>query len=424
MRQSICRRSSTSSHPSRSLRSAAIVVGLLAAGCGSESVRHDGFRESGYTLPPEITNPIGLPPGTISVVHSVCGEDFHDIHFGGPIAGVGDTLTTAGQRCKIAEVKTVWHHGAQHSCYRCDLTADDMLHNVMDLGCATDVTVWPVDEPGCHERPTEGGQSVGSTSVLTDIFTLAGIDSNGCASDPLELDDNPGWIEEHDPSGVLNVGGTRATFGFFITFEKNGATVEYFVLFSYDRLGEDLCATELFLWGPITRDGDGNIVGTPGLVIGAAVNGNGGLLDEVPIELADASNTIGGPSRPVQVGTHLPGKGCLECHNDDTIGADQTYPFPWDSTALNDGCDGGTGSGTDGSTGGGTEGGTYGFTTGVEPATDGGATGGWTTTGWTTTSSPTDGGDAGAGDSGSSPTSGTGGSGTGPEHTMVSGGWW
>ncbi|MCH9687025.1 MAG: hypothetical protein K0V04_36655 [Deltaproteobacteria bacterium] len=410
-----------------------MVLGLVATGCGGESSRHDGFRQSSYTLPPELTNPIDLPPGVVTSVNAACGDGFHDIHLGPPIANVGDTLTTAGNRCEIAEVKTVWWNGAQHSCYRCELTADDMLHNVMDLGCASDVTVWPVDEPGCHERPTEGGQGVGSTSVLTDIFTLAGINSSGCATDPLTLDDNPGWIEEHDPSGVLNEEGTRATFGFFITFQKNGTTVEYFVLFSYDRLGANLCATELFLWGPITRDGNGDIIGSPGLIIGAAVNGNGGLLDEVPIELADVSNTLGGDSRPVQVGTHLPGQGCLECHNDDSTGADQTYPFPWDSTSLNDGCDGGTSSGTTGDTDtDSTTGGTSGFTTGiVEDATDtwttgsstttssttgGSTTGGSTTGGSTTTSSTTN----------SSTTSGSGGDGGasgGPENVWVSGSW-
>jgi hypothetical protein len=410
---------------------------VLVTGCAGDSEGLVVFRDAPYTLPPELTNPLELPADQISVVHEECGPDFHYMHQGNPIFAPGKTFIVGNERCTVdaGGVKQEWFNGAWFACYRCKRSANEIFHNIMDLDGTTDVRIYPIVEPGCHQRPEDSSAS-SPTTVYTDIFAAVGIDTNGCASDPLSLgqageDDNaPGWIAEHDStnmaeeddSQVIKPGGSRATFGFFITFMRGTETVEYFVLFSYDRRGT-LCATEMFMWGPITRNADGDLTATPPLILGAAINAAGNLIDEVPIDLATASilyeeaATDPPEGRPVRVGTHLPGQGCLECHNGN--GGDQTVPFPWDTTvvALNGGCDDDDTDTDDSGTGGGTtDDGTSGLhDTGATSwsGTGGGETGnGGTTSGGGTSDGATSYGGTGGMTDGATSYGGTGGDAT------------
>jgi hypothetical protein len=150
-------------------------------------------------------------------------------------------------------------------------------------------------------------------------------------------------------SQVLNPGGTRSTFGYFIKARKEIETpqgtyvnkdVEFFVLFSYDtitRKGKDgkdevICATELFFFTPGFRNTANGIGSDPYLEDSFAVDKNGNVLTEVPLDLARVSNFPGEGERvnePVKPGLK-PKVGCMVCHEKNSDSYPQsTTPFPW-----------------------------------------------------------------------------------------------
>jgi hypothetical protein len=198
---------------------------------------------------------------------------------------------------------------------------------------------------------TKGDTTAGSyTAVDGGIFDaiLKRADIKPCESDPKDGKGKDGFIEYVSSSDVLNPGGTRSTFGYFIWNGAEGAlSADYFLLFSYDRIkvkqkdGSEkiICAFEVFKFGPFPHDRKpGEIhpeADPPEWVFGYAVNGDGCLLPEVPLELARVANFVGGDkNETVKSGVDEPkegedAKGCRKCHDRSDQPPSSTLPFPW-----------------------------------------------------------------------------------------------
>ena len=233
----------------------------------------------------------------------------------------------------------------------------------------TEFEIAPMVQKG---SPTPGAWTtpIQELGIFGGILARAGITPG--ASDPARLVGRPGFLELIGPaelvpdaaakpsywkgtSNVLNDGGTRATFGYFVKvgFGK-GLFEEYFILLSYDAIevypsgvpigaddrakgitGTPINAFEVFVFGPIPREGTSAHSTNPGalpLVEGMAVDINGRLLAEVPIALADVHNyhEERPEGTPVKPNVDTPGSGCLECHSRNPRGLPQsTSPFPW-----------------------------------------------------------------------------------------------
>jgi hypothetical protein len=225
------------------------------------------------------------------------------------------------------------------------------INDVLNAGLTSDtnatVEIAPMVKKGSSADPETGSfTKVDRKKIFDGIFSSAGIDP--CTSDPVDLKGHTGFLEYIKKSSVLNPGGTRSTFGFFIkvTFQPSGRSIEYFALFSYDKIkitGPDgtekvICATEFFVFGGITRK-DGVIQqNPPELEYGLAIDPTGTLLKEVPAGLAQVSN-FGGKDEhkgeTVKPGVEEPeegkeGTGCMTCHartaEDEP---ESTIPFPW-----------------------------------------------------------------------------------------------
>jgi hypothetical protein len=157
------------------------------------------------------------------------------------------------------------------------------------------------------------------------------------------LQGKDGFLEYVDDSSVVNDGGARSTFGFFIRLYDEGVPGvrpdgfrEFFVLFSYDmiklrgipavRPQQTIVATELFLFGTVHNGDAGQ------LMLGLAVGADGTLLPEVPIELAKVSKYKGEKDHKgetVKPGVSESGKGCMVCHSREDGMPQNTGPFPW-----------------------------------------------------------------------------------------------
>jgi hypothetical protein len=225
------------------------------------------------------------------------------------------------------------------------------INDVLNAGLTDDtnatVEIAPMVKKGSSADPeTASFTKVDRKKIFDGIFSRAGIDP--CTSDPVNLKGHTGFLEYIKKSSVLNPGGTRSTFGFFIkvTFQPSGRSIEYFALFSYDKIkitnpdGTEkvICATEFFVFGGITRK-DGVIQqNPPELEYGLAIDPTGTLLKEVPAGLAQVSN-FGGKDEhkgeTVKPGVEEPeegkeGTGCMTCHartaEDEP---ESTIPFPW-----------------------------------------------------------------------------------------------
>ncbi len=181
-----------------------------------------------------------------------------------------------------------------------------------------------------------------------------------CSPDPSALTMSPGYLKYHDAdktaSDVLNPGATRSTLGWYIT--TNTGDSAYFALFSYDKIvpasGVALCATELFLFGPmkimVTANppfmSDPNPPYPP--IDAMAINAAGCLLDAVPLALAKVKNlpepaqdgkNHDDPTEPVIPGIDLDLKAspsptpsptkCMLCHSGEPDIPQETVPFPW-----------------------------------------------------------------------------------------------
>ncbi len=204
------------------------------------------------------------------------------------------------------------------------------------------------------------GASGHADNIFTSMLKTSGI--NPCSTIPETLSGHPGFLDVIDFSMVLNPGGTRATFGYWLTANDGKA---WFVLFSYDHIdvnGACQCAEEVFLFGPMILDVNGvPVPNPPPLADGLAVNGDGKLLPAVPLTIADAFNYEGGgkyldgsKSKPkgtaVTPGVDENGKGCRLCHGTNVDEIPQaTRKFPWFAVPDPDGGapDGGD-AGTDG----------------------------------------------------------------------------
>jgi hypothetical protein len=224
---------------------------------------------------------------------------------------------------------------------------NDVLNADLTSDTEATVEIAPMAKKGSSADPDTGSfTKVDRKKIFDGIFSRAGIDP--CKSDPIDLKGHTGYLEYISKSSVLNPGGTRTTFGYFIkvTSQPSGRSIEYFALFSYDKIKftdkqgnpAEKCATEFFLFGGITRK-DGVIQqNPPELEYGLAIDPSGTLLPEVPIELAQVSN-FGGKedhkNETVKPGVEEPeqGKeptGCLTCHA--RVAEDEpesTIPFPW-----------------------------------------------------------------------------------------------
>ena len=238
------------------------------------------------------------------------------------------------------------------------LTADDLIVRQVDEISVNTI----LENPGgsdCSDPPTAiniapatsgnistpgTSETIEGTDVFQAILNKAGI--NACNSDPTDFcDENPGLIgtpitgEGDDVSEVLNPGGKRATFGFYITYFKCDQAYEYFALFSYDKVGEN-CAFEFFLFGPITRGDNGEPTSSP-LLQGLAINKDGIMLDEVPTNIAAEDNFFNGgiqdgvPPTPVTPGIGTAGQNCRSCHTKGNTTPDRTRPFPWSTATIN-----------------------------------------------------------------------------------------
>jgi hypothetical protein len=173
--------------------------------------------------------------------------------------------------------------------------------------------------------------------IFDAIFKRIGI--TPCDTDPKDLRGTDGFLEFEENSSVLNKGATRATFGYFIKATVGGQEVEYFALFSYDKItvkkdGKEVvvCATEFFLFGPFKRKADGSIDPDPAaLLFGLAIDKNGCLLPEVPLDLAKVKNFLDDhlATEPVRPGVAKDGEGCLVCHGRNDQFPQSTAPFPW-----------------------------------------------------------------------------------------------
>ncbi|HZI12836.1 MAG TPA: hypothetical protein VE153_20820 [Myxococcus sp.] len=283
-----------------------------------------------YVPPPELTNPLYLPPERLTAVQNICGSGFHYAALGECTSAVGSTFSVEGKQCTVTKTASANFGGLQHCCTSCQLNANSAFFNHLGLSGATNVQIAPTSQPGCN-TPGVYAPVNNPAGVYDAITSTAGI--NACTTNPVDLKGKPGFIEYTAPSEVLNEGGTRSTFGYYIQFTQGGKTVTYFVLFSYDKNKDGKCATELFLFGPVTPGQ------TPALVMGLAIDKDGNLLTEVPLDIADVTNFLGGNEpTPVKPGI-TPGQGCRECHKGATGSANRTRPFPWGGTPrkLDDG---------------------------------------------------------------------------------------
>lgn len=286
-----------------------------------ESLSTDGGGASGYVAPPELTNPLYLPPNQISAAQNICGAGAHFAELGACTTPVGNSFSISGKECKVKQASQVRYNGLPHCCTTCEVNANTAFNNFMGLGGATGIQIAPITQAGCDTPGTFTGVN-NPLGVYATIAAAAGMAPNSCDADPSKLKDRPGFIEFTEDSGVLNEGSSRATFGFFIQSVQNGQTVTYFTLFSYDKTSTGNCATELFLFGPVVPGQ------SPPLVMGLAIDKNGNLLAEVPPDIADVSNYLGGDPEPVKPGVS-PNQGCRACHTNANSGPNQTQPFPW-----------------------------------------------------------------------------------------------
>jgi hypothetical protein len=211
------------------------------------------------------------------------------------------------------------------------------LTEVLQVAAGDTVEIAPMVKKGSS---TPGKWSGVPNGIFDHILGVAGILPG--VSDPLKLKGHQGWLEEIRQSDVLNAGGVRATFGFFVRVnhivQEFKVPVEYFVLMSYDQIklkqtGKIINAFEFFLFGPIKRAGTitADLPDQPPLQLGLAIDNNGKLLPEVPLELAKVKNLL--PSEPADMpvtpGVSIDGKGCLQCHNGGDEFPNTTLPFPW-----------------------------------------------------------------------------------------------
>jgi len=164
-----------------------------------------------------------------------------------------------------------------------------------------------------------------SNDIFNSILQRAGITPG--VSSPNSLESSEGFLEAIEESQVVNKGGRRATFGYFIRAREGASrsevdenystrTNEFFLLFSYDWVRADekiLYAFEVFLFGPMQATGclsgslaepvprEQEVEDPPrllaGLAVGAQVSTRDGnryrLLQEVPLEIARVSNYKG-----------------------------------------------------------------------------------------------------------------------------------
>jgi hypothetical protein len=182
------------------------------------------------------------------------------------------------------------------------------------------------------------------------IFKRIGI--TPCDTEPDELKGKDGEQDfiETSTSEVLNPGGSRTTFGYFIKFKydlnydpKRPVPDEatYLALFSYDKIKFKelvklpICATEFFLFKYKGVNSRGE------LLSGLAIGSQGQRLKEVPLDLARVSNFLspGHKDETVKPSVYLgqgvaSGQGCMICHGGvpkHPVNAvpQYTLPFPW-----------------------------------------------------------------------------------------------
>lgn len=325
-----------------------------------------------YTPPEETYNPSRRPADAVTFVKQECGEDFHEAEAGACVGNaVGSVHYKDGMKCEVAAAITKPTAAGQTCCIKCNRSMDTAFHNRLDMAGATNVQIAPLVVQNGNSFGVAGEwTNVASPEVVFQaIRTRAGI---GIGANPQALANNTGAIEYLETSLVLNEGGKRTTFGFFFRFTKGGQTREYFTLFSYDAVG-NARATELFLFGPITRGCNGRpTANNPALLQGLAVADPAAnrpdfspLLDEVPSNVALVKNYVGDApaDETVKPGVHQANQGCRRCHATGDI-PDATNPFPWggnppnpvDEQGISD-CTGGGGAGTTGVGGAGGDGG-------------------------------------------------------------------
>jgi len=233
------------------------------------------------------------------------------------------------------------------------------LNNTLSLWIhpvkGTDIEIAPMIKAG---DPTPGRWSAVPNDLFNGILSRSGIVP--CVSDPMSMVDSDGkakpghdgLLQAIDASEVVNSSGTRSTFGWFVrvtqdTEDAEPQPFEFFILMSYDlvhdkKSGKDICAFEVFLFGPIPRVGSpaetwlhyGGIDTTLGapLLAGLVVNGDGKSLDAVPFEIARVRNYKNDAPADEQVrpGVVKQGEGCLRCHERETKRSpESTTPFPW-----------------------------------------------------------------------------------------------
>lgn len=206
--------------------------------------------------------------------------------------------------------------------------------------------------------PAVGGQydqpqaiswmSDGTDHIYSKILALSNI--TPCDTDPLDpaLVQSAGFLEQIEGSLVVNKGGSRATFLYYVKSPTALGHLWTTILFSYDRVvpdgGPPICASEVFIFagsnvrecGPPNEVLAGN---PPQLMEGLAVDARGCLLSEVPIELAHVSRYPGpfndgashtNSTETVKPGVQTNGFGCLLCHaHVDDQEPEHTKPFPW-----------------------------------------------------------------------------------------------
>lgn len=184
-----------------------------------------------------------------------------------------------------------------------------------------------VSKPGTYEL------SGSNDAIFSAILKNLSLDP--ASTDPASLKDKEGFIEYIPDSNVLNKGGKRATFGYYIRSVFN-LEQTYFMLFSYDRNGSarESAAFEVFLFGPFRQDKTTGFVPDPNpppLALGVAVDSTGVVLSQLPLTFARVSNFLGAEKgdEPVTGGVNKPDHGCLECHGRDDQFPQSTLPFPW-----------------------------------------------------------------------------------------------
>lgn len=228
---------------------------------------------------------------------------------------------------------------------------NDLLKNLLtehEADLSRPVQIAPMTKQGDPDSP--GTFTDVNGGIFDSIFNRIGIEAG--KTDPADLQKKDGFLEyvDKDNSMVLNPAGTRATFGYFISYfspELRTIKPEIFVLFSYDKIddgqGNTVAATELFVFGPYLRMQDGKVdqqgSAQPDLAYGLAVASNGTLLGEVPTNLAQVSNFPDFVKDPehkgesVKPGVSTAKSGCLVCHSRSEKFPQSTSPFPWVSFA-------------------------------------------------------------------------------------------